>query len=244
MNVSRLIYINILSCERSHQSRFQLDYSRPDYHRSYSYRKPALQSYKCYKYLSSVPYIYLNMQQCHFQPDQTPQQGDIAEGTLHWSQVPMFTSKNCSKLQELQTELFREVLQIDLQVHQQGLLQAMELQVELFVETLQRATLTEARSHVIQQELLQAHEVAGRALQDASQVQGAPQLRHTSDRVHLLLSVTSHSNTWIALSNKSKYDSPAPQGGHCSTAGSSARLARTAFRTLDLEKEPGTSWLQ
>ena len=39
----------------------ELDYSRPDYHRSYSYRKPALQSYKCYKYLSSVPYIYLNM---------------------------------------------------------------------------------------------------------------------------------------------------------------------------------------
>ena len=48
------------------------------------------------------------------------------------------------------------------------------------MQTLQIATLNEARSHVIQPELLQAHEVAGRALQDASQVQGAPQPCHTS----------------------------------------------------------------
>ena len=61
----------------------------------------------------------------------------------------------------------------------------MELLAELFVETLQIEPLTGDRSHVIRQELLHSHEVAGRTLHDASQVQGAPQLCHTSVGSHL-----------------------------------------------------------
>ena len=54
-------------------------------------------------------------------------------------------------------------------------------------------------------------------------------------------SVRFSSNTWIPQSNMPRYDSPDSKG-HCRTQSHRGwvRIARTAFRTLDLGKEPRT----
>ena len=90
-------------------------------------------------------------------------------------------SRLCHFRETLQMEIFYRLMS-GLHIASRNCSKPMELLAELFVETLQIEPLTGDRSHVIRQELLHSHEVAGRTLHDASQV---PQLCHTSVGSHL-----------------------------------------------------------
>ena len=89
-----------------------------------------------------------------------------------------------------------------------------------------------SRCHHVCRHWISPRSSTGKPWRSASQGVGSPS-------AHLLQLLSSTLNTWISQSNMPRYHSPDSKGYSRATE-YQARIARSAFRNLDLEREPGT----